>query len=66
MKLLIALLFLSLSGCAVRDFFDGLHQFESGQHSVPAYPDYIADEPCLWTEGGETWLIDKNGVHELK
>lgn len=48
-----------LSGCA---FFDGFH---SGK-SEPAYPPYIADQPVLWTEGGQTSLIDRTGVHPLK
>lgn len=60
MKTICLLIFL-LPGCA---FVDGLHQFRSG--SVPAYPPYIADEPCIWHEGGETWLIDKTGAHKLK
>lgn len=58
---ILSLISLFLSGCSI---LDGLHQFNSG--SMPAYPKYIADEPCIWREGGQTWLIDKNGVHELK
>ena len=51
-----------LGGCSV---VDGLHQFRSGKF-VPAYPAYIADEPCIWREGGKVYLIDRKGVHELK
>jgi hypothetical protein len=60
--LLLSIWLFGTSGCA---FFDGLHQFESGQVSPPAYPASIADQSVIWDEAGEVDLIDKTGVHRL-
>lgn len=63
-KILILGVVFVLNGCAVYDVIDGLHGFKSGK-SEPAYPPEIALQPCLWTEGGQTSLIDQYGVHPL-